>query len=195
MSRYLIRFTPMVPYFFGSERTLNYPGSASQYQNLYFVRGENTPLQTTLLGALRFLLLQKHGRQPDNFSKLKASEEALIGKNSFIPEPQEGEDEGFGVITKLSPVFLTDDAGVHYIPVPMDHNLADEKKNDDGKIVYSPFQHYNQKASKDANGNTVYTGDPITLDTADGVKLYTAEYDVKKGHRLRFHIPSGWRDL
>lgn len=189
MSRYLIRFTPMEPYFFGSERTLNYTPKptttseppASQYQNLYFVRGENTPLQTTLLGALRFLLLQKHGRKPDNFGKLSKEELDLIGKNSFIPEPQEGEAEGFGVIQTLSPVFLTDEAGVHYIPVPMDHNLADEKKNDGGKIVYSPFRHYNQKASKDAEGHTVYSGDPIPLETADGKKLYTEEFDVKKG--------------
>ena len=148
MNRYQIRFTPMEPYFFGNERGLNYPGSMSQYQNLYFVRGENTPLQTTLLGALRFMMLQKHGRKPDDFSKLKGeddvkkdkeagidsvNEEKLIGKNSFDPENTQG--QGFGVIKKLSPVFLTDDIGVHYIPAPMDHNLADKEKNTDDFIA------------------------------------------------------------
>ena len=176
MSRYLVRFTPMEPYFFGNERTLSYPDSTSQYQNLYFVRGENTPLQTTLLGALRFMLLQKHGRKPDNFRKLKGekeveedkqkgissvNEENLIGKNSFNPEIKQG--QGFGVIKKLSPVFLTDAIGIHYIPAPMDHNLADEEKNTDDHTEYAPFRQYH------------------AIETADGKKLFTAEYDVKKG--------------
>ena len=176
MNRYLIRFTPMESYFFGNERGLNYPGSMSQYQNLYFVRGENTPLQTTLLGALRFMLLQKHGRKPDDFSKLKGKEEVekdkqngldsvneeeLIGKNSFNPENKQ--DQSFGVIKKLSPVFLTDTIGVHYIPAPMDHNLADKEKNTDDFVEYAPFGHYKK------------------MRTADGEKLYTEEYDLKKG--------------
>ena len=161
MSRYLIRFTPMEPYFFGNERTLNYPDSQSQYQNLYFVRGENTPLQTTLLGALRFMLLQKHGRGPNDFKPLEKKEENLIGKNSFNPEIKQG--QGFGVIKKLSPVFLTDAIGIHYIPAPMDHNLADKEKNTDDYTEYAPFRQYQ------------------TMETADGTKLYTADYDLKKG--------------
>ena len=160
MSRYLVRFTPMEPYFFGNERGLNYPGSASQYQNLYFVRGENMPLQTTLLGALRFMVLQKYGRKPDEFGEIK-DQEKKIGLSSFDPEKKA--EQGFGVIHKLSPVFLTDAAGIHYIPAPMDHNLADEAKNTDDFISYSPFRNYK------------------TITTADGQKLYTEEYDLKKG--------------
>lgn len=166
MSRYLIRFTPMEPYFFGNERGLNYPGSKSQYQNLYFVRGENTPLQTTLLGALRFMVLQKYGRKPDEFHAINDTEKKLIGESSFNPQEKEiqgKETKGFGVIQKLSPVFLTDAIGIQYIPVPMDHNLADKAKNTDDFKEYSPFRYYNK------------------MMTADGKKLYTEEYDLKKG--------------
>ena len=74
MTRYLLRFTPLEPYFFGNERGLKYPGNKSQYQNLYFVRSENTPSQTTILGTLRFLVLQANGRSANDYSELKKNE-------------------------------------------------------------------------------------------------------------------------
>lgn len=154
MSRYLVRFTPMEPYFFGNEKTLRYPGdAANHYGNLYFVRGENTPLQTALLGTLRFLLLEENGRSADNFSPLSDAEKALIGKESFKAE--QCEKQSFGCISSMSALFLTDREGRYYVPLPMDHNTASSRKD------YSPLDSYQK------------------METLDGQKLFSPQYNPK----------------
>lgn len=156
MTKYLLRFTPMAPFFFGNERGLYFPGSKSQYQNLYFVRSENSPSQTTVLGALRFLLLQANGRSANCRDALSKEEGELVGKGSFSFE--EKSVQNFGAIGSISPVFLMKGEDC-YIPAPMDHNAADVTAG--GK--YSPLRQYEEASS------------------LDGGILYAKDYDSKCG--------------
>ena len=154
MKRYLVRFTPMEPYFFGNEKTLRFPGTqTNHYSNLYFVRGEETPLQTALLGTLRFLLLEGNGRRADDFSPLSAAEQALIGKESFKAELLE--KQSFGCIHNISALFITDKDGRYYVPIPMDHNT------DSSHEYYSPLGSYQE------------------METLDGKKLFSPQYNPK----------------
>ena len=61
---YLLTFTPQEPYFFGNEKSFTYPGqkNGGQYGNRYYVKSEQTPSQSTLFGALRYLMIpvKKH---------------------------------------------------------------------------------------------------------------------------------------
>lgn len=178
MSKYLIRFIPLEPYFFGNERTLNFPGKKSQYQNLYYVEGENTPMQSTLLGALRFLMLKKYKeRKESDFSPL-VDTQALIGNSSFSMQEH---DQKFGIIKSLSPVFLLRKDNKHrLIPAPLDHNTDGEKElqceteaPDEGEkpVIYHPLDNYQ------------------SIDTMDGMRLYSHDFNVKSG------LKDGYLDL
>ena len=156
MSRYLVTFTPLEPYFFGSERTLAWPGDRSLYKQGYYIRSEKWPLQTTLFGAVRFLLLQANGRKPGDTSALSEKEQALIGPESF--DPDKTAPQPFGLIRSLSPLFLARQAdGRLLIPAPMDHRCGAGGR-------YTPFADYSGPA-----------------ETADGPKIWTEEYNAKEG--------------
>ena len=158
MSAYRVTFTPSGPYFFGNEKNFQYPGQEvkNDFGNLYYIRGERMPLQTTLLGALRYVLLPTKGLG-DNLG----SEESVqaIGKASFDIDSKE--IQGFGKIKKISPVFLRKNEE-YFIPTPFDHNCT-TKKSEDGLTYYSPMSDYGE----------VYT--------LDGMKLYLRDYDAKYG--------------
>lgn len=159
MSKYLFKFTPAEPYFFGSEKTFDHPDidtdgsvkSAKIQQSLYFVRSEDTPSQTTVLGALRLALLLDNGRSAVNFSPLSEREKALVGPASFKPDMPAG--AGFGCIRSVSPVFITSADGRRLIPVPFDNKAASG--------VYEPFKEYG------------------SMTTMDDKKLYAADFDPK----------------
>ena len=61
MSTYLVRLTPQEPYFFGNEKNLEFKGQKNRGQmtNRYYIKSERTPLQTTLLGAMRYVFLKE----------------------------------------------------------------------------------------------------------------------------------------
>ena len=82
MSSYLVTLKPLEPYFFGGERTFSFGERANKeivtYSN-YFIKSEDLMSQTTLLGALRFLILKMNGKL-----NLPSSETIdLVGKASF----------------------------------------------------------------------------------------------------------------
>ena len=156
MNRYLISFTPLEPYFFGGERNLSYPGENSLYRQGYYIRSEELPSPTTILGAIRFLLLRMNGRKPEDTGALTAEEQALIGPDSF--DPDAAEPQSFGAIRSVSPLLLLNRAENDdlLIPVPPDHRGQDGAE-------YTPFAEYAE------------------AETADGRKIYTEEYDAKAG--------------
>jgi hypothetical protein len=53
---YLLTLEPMEPYFFGNEKTFSFDPK-SPADNRYFIKSERLPMQTTILGALRYLLM------------------------------------------------------------------------------------------------------------------------------------------
>ncbi len=171
MTRFLVTLTPMEPYFLGGERTLNYPGSVSQYRNLYFVRSDEVPSQPTILGGLRYLILKEHGKltpegQRCSDEELKKAQDILIGPSSFNPSRH---DQTFGVIRSISSLFIQDTNGTVYIPTPLDHHTASVENEENP--IYKPFEKYRM------------------ISTLEDDKIYTEEYDVKKG------MGSGWISL
>ena len=80
MSVYKISFIPSGPYFFGNEKSFIYPGSENdKFGTLYYIKGENLPSQSTVLGALRYILLpekgyDKLGKEINTEAALRAAE-------------------------------------------------------------------------------------------------------------------------
>lgn len=127
MTTYRLTFTPAEPYFFGNEKTFRFPDAkiTGQFDNLYFICSENIPAQTTLFGAVRYLLL--NNRNP-SFVSYPKDYEKRIGPNSFSLKQTEKQD--FGIIHEMSHVFLQKENEI-YVKTPFDH-FAGEK-------VYTPF--------------------------------------------------------
>jgi len=118
--KYLLKITPLGTFFFGGEKTFT---SASGETN-YFARSNFWPQQTTILGSLRYIVGKEKGFHTDK-----------IGKHSFIANY----NNGFGIISKLSPVFLLsehkDSISKKWIEAGSDYQF---KKNSDELLrVYS----------------------------------------------------------
>lgn len=129
---YLVKLTPLEPYFFGGERNNYFTQERSYQKNDYFIRSELLPSQTTLLGMLRFLVLQEKGLlngNKNNDKGLPEKQMQIIGRSSFQIDSES--EQNFGVIKRLSPKFLISGEN-KYIPLPLNHN------NDSCK--YSPFE-------------------------------------------------------
>lgn len=147
MKTYLVTLTPLEPYFFGNEKTFLFEKEKNQGQrgNSYFIRSERTPLQSTLMGMMRYILMP--------YKDFDHADEntPVIGKESFKID---AENQSFGVIKSLSPLFLMKN-GEKYIVTPFDC-----KPNVN---AYTPFSDFKR------------------INTADGEKLITPDYDPKEG--------------
>lgn len=136
--KYLVKITPLEPYAFGDDRNFVYPGEKSTGKETYFVRSKNVPEQTSILGLLRYLILQENGLLKTDFTyspdeRLKMRE--CIGERSFTYLETEPQD--FGWIKEVSPVFLVNANGeilvknpfhnkaeaCGYEPMPMEHGI------------------------------------------------------------------------
>ena len=126
MKTYLVKLTPLEPYFFGNEKTFLFRGEKNQGQrgNSYYIRSERTPLQSTLMGMMRYLLMpyRDHRHYEENA--------AVIGKESFRIDAC---DQSFGVIRQLHPLFLMK-GDQRYIVTPFDAKPGQE--------TYIPFSDY-----------------------------------------------------
>lgn len=102
MSTYLIKLTPLDKFFFGQKKTFGDDNAN------YFVYSSLFPQQTTLLGLLRYQLLQIAGEEIFKDNKIQDEHKAgeLIGKQSFSPFVKDKLQ--FGIIQSLSPVFIID---------------------------------------------------------------------------------------
>ena len=122
--RYLVKITPLEPYAFGDDRNFVYPGERSTGKETYFVRSKNVPEQTSVLGLLRYLVLQKQGLLKTDFTY--SAEERMqmkecIGERSF--SYLETEPQDFGWIKEISPVFLLNEREEVLVINPF-HNRA-----------------------------------------------------------------------
>jgi len=98
---YKIKLQPLTSFYFGNERTLG-PNNAD-----YFAKSNYFPQQTTLLGMLRYRLLEMNGWLKDHtgYSAGASNDiDNLIGSRGFDANNLKQQD--FGVIKTLSPVFL-----------------------------------------------------------------------------------------
>lgn len=108
MSVYKITFVPMERFFFGSDNTFG-----NNNQENYFVRSMHFPQQTTLLGALRYLLLKDFDVM-DKDGKITDSEKSneIIGETGF--SVKQGKNN-YGIIESLSPLFITGPDGDYFV--------------------------------------------------------------------------------
>lgn len=190
MAKYLIKLTPLEPYFFGGERTFGFGKNTKQKQPYYIV-SEKVPSQPTLFGTLRYLVLAQNHALINQVNSNNA--ENLVGKESFsfdrairhtnfepeckiknaaeqcssvwefqkaqtmIKAEYERLQQAFGVINKISPLFLIKD-GVWYVRTPFNHNPGDK---------YTPNQSYT----------------PFTMGNIPGSdKIYPIDYHSKNGY-------------
>ena len=115
---YLIRLQPLSSFYFGSEK--NFQGGES-----YLAHSLQFPQQTTLLGVLRYKLLQAHGLlDPGNHGKAVTDMRALtlIGPTSFNATACAAPKD-FGIINGLSHLFLMKGDEIFY-PGNMDRHYT-----------------------------------------------------------------------
>lgn len=114
---YKITLRPHSSFYFGNERTLGADNAN------YFVSSNYFPQQTTLLGMLRYRLLEMKGWLRDSYGKSKASAkemEDLIGARSFNAQTPNS-DQDFGAIDAIFPVFLEQDSD-YLLPGALNRN-------------------------------------------------------------------------
>ncbi len=153
MKNYLVKLTPQEPYFFGNEKTFKFSGEENQGQlrNSYFIRSERTPLQSTLMGALRYILM------PYKDFVHYAENSEVVGDESFKIH---AENQSFGVIKEISPLFIM--------------------KGED-KYVVTPFDCRKESNAQDAESYVPFSEYSDDVLTDKGKKIYTTEFNAKDG--------------
>lgn len=148
MKTYLVTLTPQESYFFGNENTFLFEKEDNQGQrgNSYYIRSERTPLQSTLMGMMRYIVMPyKDHVHPNENSP-------IIGSESFKID---AENQSFGVIKKIHPLFLMKD-GERFVTTPFDCKPK--------VTAYVPFSNY--QSVKSAEGEKLFTSD---YDMKDGL--------------------------
>lgn len=131
MSRvYRITLTPLTKFFFGGEKTFGTIGNDN-----YLIRSERFPQQTTLLGMLRKAILDRYGlidyKKKGQITN-KQHAVRLIGTQSFHINDS-CKEQDFGIIRRLSPVFLMK-GEMRYFPAPLDCNFTLDEES--GRAVF-----------------------------------------------------------
>lgn len=111
-TQYRVDMFPLEPYTFGTEQGSKFEEGTETGKESYIIASGCLPEQTTVLGTLRYLVLREKNLLKADFcyseEERKKVEEA-IGESSFSFLKKEAQN--FGVIQKLSPLFLTKHCG------------------------------------------------------------------------------------
>lgn len=165
MFRILFKLTPLEPYFLGGERI----HEINDGNKHYFIRSLDTPSQTTLFGALRYIGI----KNPQTKYEISTEDRENIGTNSYKLKLLDNDNQNFGRINSISPLYLVDKDRFYWIPTPFDHIQTKEKdepfNTKDEPEIYSRFEKYS---------------DPI--ETNHGQRCFPMEYDAKIG------VNNGW---
>lgn len=117
--KYLIRLKPLCPYFIGGENTFGEDKKPN-----YFAKSQLMPLQSTLLGMLRYKVLKIHDLLGPR-SKIAGD---IIGADSFSLDKTLEHPQTFGVIRQVSPLFVMDekanDKRRFYTAMPLDSGVT-----------------------------------------------------------------------
>ena len=128
--KYLVKMTPIEPYAFGTDQTFQYHGVEATGKETYFVRSNQVPEQTTILGMLRYIVLEMEGLLNSDFHYTAEEREKMnscIGRESFRFLQKEKQD--FGMIHEISPVFLMDSKNHIYIKNPYHNKYVNSSIN------------------------------------------------------------------
>lgn len=121
MSKYRITLKPCEAYFFGDENTFR----IDQPKENYFIKSLSVPPAASIIGMLRYVLLEQQGLLKTGRKYTDEDREAmgaLIGKVGYCV----GEENDLGAVKEISPLFITDEQGAIYIPVPLNHKTSEE---------------------------------------------------------------------
>lgn len=147
MSKYLVTLKPISSFFFGGERTFEFLDSDVQKQKYNIIKSGMFPQQTSILGMLRKEILIKSKLIRSDWGKYSSEEkdkmDKLIGEKSFSMDTQ----NKFGIIKKISPVFIIKVTKSNYeflMRVPKDH---DKKREISDINKYSPLEFENDKVN------------------------------------------------
>lgn len=148
MQEYLIKLTPLEPYFFGGEQNFAYGQVKREVKQSYFIKSLDTPSQTTLLGALRYAVLACENSLITDYNSTEQREKYnnLVGENSFSFT----EERNYGKIDSISPLFILDN-GDYYVHTPMNHKASQSN--------YSPFSISPCNEVRLSCGNNFYAED------------------------------------
>lgn len=158
VKNYKVNIKPLELYTFGTEVGAKFDGVQTNTRESYIITSNIVPDQTTLLGTLRYIVLQMQGllNLDYDYDGKESLLKDAIGGSSFIFGPTV---QDFGMIKKLSPVFLRKVDEI-YIANPF-HNC--------GKDEYTPMQMMG----------------PVKTSSGDihiPVKDKVIGYDAKEGH-------------
>lgn len=122
-----ISLRPQGKFFFGGESNFNQPGEEKKRRSTYVLHSRLFPQQTGALGLLRNQLLLQSGLLSDNTATVnnKKQAELLIGKTGFRLNTTAND---YGVIKRISPVFLQSVDGELCPPAPLDDAIMKDKE-------------------------------------------------------------------
>ncbi len=181
----LIKITPLEPYFFGDENTIRIGET-----NRYYVTSMNTPSAMTIMGMLRYTLLEQAGYLKENGysnDEIKRNNN-LIGSQSFSPEIKD-----YGAIKAVSPLFLMNGNDDIYIKCPLNLKLVGDKFSpiklsetevltSHGKIRLPAKDEYSAKTTV---GDGMYVNiENLSVENdifSDFVKITNQKYSQEKG--------------
>lgn len=158
-------------YFFGDENAFHFDSNGKQTSDSYYARSLEIPPQTSVLGMLRYTLLEQSGLlksdgcyTTDDLNKMKE----LIGDKGFdIENPVP-----LGKIKNVSPLFIIDEEGKKYIQTPFNHKTEIEEGGEKKEnTIYTPFK-MSEKEVETSHGELILPED--------------GEYDPKKPVDLSF---------
>lgn len=167
--KFKITLKPIGPYFFGTER-----GYGENNKVSYFATSRKYPQQTTLLGMLRYRLLEMHGWLNDGKGNWGGSSfddrKALIGPRSFKPDRAANRVD-YGCIKRIGPVWLEQN-GELLLPGNLDRGYS--YQNHGGTVTLGGFDYKN---STQAHLTTA----SAKLDDQQPIFLRTERVGITKG--------------
>lgn len=151
MNKYLVKLTPLEPYFFSGENTFRIKGASPLESESYYISSLAIPAQPTVLGTLRYVLLEQNGLlNTDRVYPDRSKQNELIGEKPYMVDAE----SRLGKFISASPLFIMDRDDKMYIPTPLNHNATG--------TYYSPIELTE-----------------TTLNTSDGNIRVPKKYDVK----------------
>lgn len=160
--KYLVKISPLEPYSFGGDQNFKYKDEVPTGKESYFLRSKEVPEQTTILGTLRYLILQEKGLLKTSFTydvEERNKMKGYIGGESFSYLKTKAQN--FGSLKSISPVFLMNQGGDILVKNPF-HNTAENGY---------------QAMKMGASVETSYGNISLPL---------VGEYDAKNGHAYGF---------
>lgn len=183
---YSCSFTPIGQYFFGGEKTFPFDPTGQAQKKVYYITSEDFPSQSTVFGAIRFMLLEKAGLLNNGITSsssvdLRARQDALIGRDGFSMDKKDS-CSPYGILKCISPVYIYDKkTGQRLIPAPLNHKVRHRDDRDNtcsGKGPETQVSQNDQNRSYEPLSMKYLNG--ISTDLGEAV-LIPDNYDAKAG--------------